>query len=630
MSNLWQSKRLTPRVGKVREPVLGEHFSATSLRGPAQALVREAIQNSLDAGVSGQTVRARFFISGSAGALAVPAWSTYFNEIWPHFEAKKSGVPDLPARDSTCPFVAYEDFGTKGLAGDPEQFVPLEGEKNDWFYFFRKEGDTSKQETDRGRWGVGKVVFSISSRVHSFIALTIRAADHRELLMGQAMLRSREVGGQYFVPDAWFARDRGDELEIPFEDPRLIERFKTDFRLKRSKHPGVSVVIPFPDEDIDERSVLEAVITDFFYPILGGELIVEVETPTATTEVTAATLHGLARQLPAGTSAALPSIELAQWAVNASISATLNRPGLEGALSWSTEVLPTELAEALRPTFESGQPLRLRVPLPIRKKRGATSDSFVDVILKRTGESDPGRPVFIREGLIIPDVRSRVCPGVRAIVLVDDRGAAEMLGDAENPAHTQWQQESSNFKGKYLYGPSNLRYVAESVQHIIRLLTADSTEDRTVLADLFSVPVRDEEARSIVRQKRKTAKPGTDPEPPPEYPQPRPRPLNVEKLAGGFAVKGNEGALTLPCRVQVRAAYDVRRGNPLKRYHPADFQWRDLGLEIKGAELESAEGNEILLRATNAEFDIRVTGFDESRDIVVSATVRNSDHDTQV
>lgn len=57
--------------------------------------------------------------------------------------------------------MAFEDFNTTGLEGDPEQWEPLENVQNPFFNFFRGEGVTDKSGSARGRHGVGKLVISV-------------------------------------------------------------------------------------------------------------------------------------------------------------------------------------------------------------------------------------------------------------------------------------------------------------------------------------------------------------------------------------------------------------------------------------------------------------------------------------
>ena len=74
--------------------------------------------------------------------------------------------------------------------------------------------------------------------------------------------------------------------------------------------------------------------------------------------------------------------------------------------------------------------------------------------------------------------------------MVIERGAlATLLGDSENPAHTQWQKDGSKFKDKYYYGAAYIRFVADSVSEIVRISTeAEDQEDVSLLSDIFFIP----------------------------------------------------------------------------------------------------------------------------------------------
>lgn len=65
----WHCREKYPSE-KERNPVTGEYFDEEAIDQPAQALIREAIQNTLDARANGEPVRVRFYISGQTGALS--------------------------------------------------------------------------------------------------------------------------------------------------------------------------------------------------------------------------------------------------------------------------------------------------------------------------------------------------------------------------------------------------------------------------------------------------------------------------------------------------------------------------------------------------------------------------------
>src|SRR5690606_28692898 len=103
----------------------------------------------------------------------------------------------------------------------------------------------------------------------------------------------------------------------------------------------------------------------------------------------------------------------------------------------------------------------IRVPMRIRRKGAEPQVTFFRIFLEEDRAAQ-GKPVFVRDGILISDVRAPRDPGVRCLVLIEDKPISALLGDAENPAHTQWQRDSSNFRGKYDYDAHCLRYVVRS------------------------------------------------------------------------------------------------------------------------------------------------------------------------
>lgn len=272
----WRFRPMT-RGEMNTDPVEGEFFTPEGL---AEALVREAIQNSLDAKLPGSQVRVRFAFSGSERALEPAKARRYLDSLRPHLQALS--VDGLPSEDEPMKFLVVEDFGTRGLCGDPKQDfdTDVEGPKNDFYYFWRNIGRSRKRETERGRWGLGKTVFPAASRINAFFGLTVRSDDGMRLLMGQSVLKIHTIAGVRYCPYGFFA-EFDQEFAIPLDDPQLLDDFSTDFGLKRKSDPGLSVVVPyFREEELRRDDVERAVIMNYFYPILSRDLVVEFEDAT--------------------------------------------------------------------------------------------------------------------------------------------------------------------------------------------------------------------------------------------------------------------------------------------------------------------------------------------------------------
>lgn len=193
---------------RMRDSANDAFFTAESLENLSEALVREGIQNSLDAAkrsdgnVRQVHVRIRFVPSAPSDVRRYLA--DLFGSARQNFERglSRSNLDGLFGDD--CGYLVFEDFGTRGLTGDVEEWRLERAEQNAFFSFFRAEGRSSKTGESLGRWGIGKQVFPTASRLHAMVGLTVRGETPGRVLMGSAVVRTHSVGGEDFQPDAWF------------------------------------------------------------------------------------------------------------------------------------------------------------------------------------------------------------------------------------------------------------------------------------------------------------------------------------------------------------------------------------------------------------------------------------------
>jgi hypothetical protein len=623
----------------VRDPIQGEFFSTEAIENSADALVREGIQNSLDARRVGELLRVRIRISGREQAVSSSSTEWLLRGNWEHILAPGNGLREPPQPIDPCRFVTFEDFGTSGLEGDPRQWRKVSGQRNNFFNFFRAEGHSDKGETDRGRWGVGKTVFPRSSRISSFWAVTRRASDGVGMMLGRTILKSHDLAdGRTYVPDGYFGNRNPDSRTIlPVVDNQLIEKFCQTFGLQRKTEPGLSIVIPFYDEaEITAATVQHAVVVGYFFPILKGELFVEIVDSTGTVTV----LDHSNLEAVAGTSDRsrnlMPVIQLSAWSreLQESDFTCLNQPPASRAPKWSSELFPEGSIETLRKLFKAGERVAIRVPMPIREKRKEAAWSYFDVFLTNDGSDKRGRPIYVRDGITISNVQvpGSTTHGIASLVLVSDKPLSTMLGDSENPAHTEWQINCSHFRDKYEY-VSYIAFVATSAAAILRLITeSDVEEDPSVLIDLFSLPKpRDEESTKTRRKKPKDTKPESSADDPPKPPPPKPKSFRVTKSKGGFSVTNGDGEVPQPECLMVEVAYDDRTSNPLNGWYRTDFDFEKLKVSAPkeladSVKVLSASGNQLLLRVVQPQFRLNVTGFDERRNLFVRVVEKEDDN----
>ncbi len=624
----------------IRNPTAGEFFSTEAVGDVTEALVREGIQNTLDArrkkaDGSKQPAHARIFLSEMTGALPASRAQRWFGTLWPHVVAPGNGLRNQPAQDDRCPFLVFEDFGTTGLTGDAEKDDQIEGVTNHFLRFFRGDGlSGSGDDKTIGSWGVGKTVFPRASRISSLFGLTVRSDDDRQLLLGRSILKYHRCNETSYKSDGYFGHSRLDGFMLPTGDPAVLDEFRSDFRIKRQAECGLSIVVPWYEIDGDDGmsrgKVISAVLRGFFYPILMGHLAVTVATPGDEITLDASSIMSKVESI--GGSLALellPLLVLAEWARTRLDSEfqSLLPPVPDKKQKLSPELVPDAVAKQIRQSLAQRQPVALRVPMHVQPRDGEPQATFFNIFLEHSGE-DGEKPVFVRDELIIPNVQTPRIPQVRALLIVEDKPLATLLRDAETPAHTQWNQGTSNFKNRYKFGPGAIDFVRLGVSELLRIINqAEQQPDPSITIDFFFIPAEPEDEDTVPARRHRAKKKGEQTEVEEiEIKKRTPPRFRIDKMSGGFSIRPGDPESPLPRYIDIRVAYDIRRGNPLKKYHPADF---DVGkapiqFEKDGADVTKNEGNELQVKVNQREFRLDVTGFDTDRELYVKADAKEA------
>jgi hypothetical protein len=148
---MWTFKPTLPGYTK-RAAFEGEFFKGDSderqLHGRTDALVREVIQNSLDAADDGKDgpVRVKFTFSTKDNRLSNERSLFYLKGLVEHLDAigldQVKRILALPMN-----YLLVEDFGTRGLCGEPERETDPDPSSNDdqsFFWFWRNVGRSGR------------------------------------------------------------------------------------------------------------------------------------------------------------------------------------------------------------------------------------------------------------------------------------------------------------------------------------------------------------------------------------------------------------------------------------------------------------------------------------------------------
>ncbi len=112
----WEFEEVPARFVQ-QNPTQRDQFNNDEV-GLAEALVREVIQNSTDARAGPDPVKVCFTVH-TVPPQDVKRLSALFSALRPHLN--ECGVSDTALDASTARLLVVEDFGTKGLTGNPGQ-----------------------------------------------------------------------------------------------------------------------------------------------------------------------------------------------------------------------------------------------------------------------------------------------------------------------------------------------------------------------------------------------------------------------------------------------------------------------------------------------------------------------------
>ncbi len=633
----WRFKQLT-RNDTLQNASHLEFFHNEALQSAVDALAREDIQNRLDArGRNEPRVEVRYRLCGPVAAGKHDKW---FKGLATHLAAPqiKDELGVQPSLNRPLQWLVIEDFATTGLEGDPQCFQdPVGGAalRNDFFWFIRNVGRSGKKGGDRGRWGLGKIVYPAASQIRSFFAYTVRRSDQKRLLVGRSVLAVHHDAGQQHDSEGYFGRFDDAEhayFATPEFDAATLDDFAVDFDLtRRFDEPGLSLVIPWPETDVTLDALIRSLVEHWFWVILDDRLVVRISLPATGDDVVLAadTVEDVIRQRVGEATVEgqqlLRKLRFGREALafDQKKIIPLNVCPTGSAPKWDAaeeRFASAEIIDDVRHRYHGGELLGFDVPVRVQRKDGSSDEqSSFEVYLQRTDTGGPAVETFLRDGLTISGQHFLREPGILAIVKagdVSDDPLGTLLGDAENPAHTRWEQSGKHFRGRYQYGPAILSYVKRSALNLCSLLSRRPEGiDKDLLQHLFNVPESGQATGTGPRPK-----PGTAVSPiipaikPPNYF------VECTKIHSGFHLRPHRKAVRAPASIQLRAAYEVVRGNPFRLHHPADFDFTNASgfdLDLEGLTISSSTPNRLILNVDRPDFTLTATGFDPHRDLIV-------------
>ncbi|HWZ03785.1 MAG TPA: hypothetical protein VNX40_09255 [Mucilaginibacter sp.] len=639
----WRHK-IRERTDNTPDPTEAAFFSNEMVGNISNALVREGCQNVLDE-IKDKSKPAivRIFLSGQKYAVPASYSNELLKDLIPHLKAEGNGIisTQLPDLNSPMPYLIFEDFNTEGLDGDPFEFTlhdSLDNSKPHNFYFFwRTYGRSGKLANKMGSWGVGKSVFSALSRINAFWAFTIRESDKDAYLIGQSILKThnlkdRPVDCGYF-PYGYYANYEKDGFAIPEDDEGKLRQFISHFKMRRELNPnkggrsedtGLSLIIPFPQEEVKIDSLLFSTIQQFFYPILLNKLIVSIVHEDEEMILTRNTIKMYAEKIDFGKlnlddeykNQFLSLFEFVKWInkLNTADYITLKFNDPKRAYEWRKKELFKDYdLLSLQKRFETGDALAFNVPVKFQPEAKQAEIRYYKAFIKKDDAVKEPESIFIRDSLTITGVKSLKRKGVRGLVIIEDEELVTFFGQAEGPAHTGWH--AGNFRVQYNDARECLSFVQRTLDALysVLLLPLEGL-DKDLLKDFFFIEIPEVNDKGAASHR-----PGEkDPIPPVKIPPGLPKPYRMTQISsGGFKIVNNPNFPDMPPEINVDIAY-MRDDNAFAKYSKLDFDINDLDVTGINVNIVNKKLNNLKFQPTYKSFEIKVEGFDTKRDLIIN------------
>ena len=635
----WHFATAKPNMPQ-QNPQLGDLFDRNSKDSLVSALIRESVQNALDATINKNDcarisvtfgkIDKEKFARQQSGPLA-----NYRN----HF---KQAFPKRIFPEEELSFVAIEDENTAGLTGSIHtHFEPDDREqrKKERLYFFWKTdgGITNKDEqSGLGTRGIGKAIFNFSTELRMFWATSHRACENDSIFIGRSILKQHKIDGKTYLFRGLYgvghSTEDGDDCTLPCQDSAAIKSFHKDFGLKRKfDSDGTSIVIPFIEslKDVSREMLMERIIEEFGIAIIRDKLSFSVDHYGTKNDLTKDNIQDQVDLLNKPELSQL--IKLYRQIEQDKTSATeLPVVTSKTPKDYNKSLTDFDGLPQLQNDYAEGKLLLLKVPFS-RKITKLQEDChwLISLQLVDTSKDVSALNKFNRGGLDITHEPAVKIKDAHAFVFPDDSKLTEILSRSENAAHTKFEvgiENFSEYKTSYRWVITQARHIAMIIHK--SLAPPSSNLDDKMLANFF--PFDEKDGKAPIP--KPTPEPSLSPSPVPDFDSSEQQ-LAIRKIVAkgnsGIRITGGAKTLIKGDKVQCEFAYHMR-GRSFGKYNEYDFSLKNntrniprISIANSGTKIpEVVGGNELTFVINDPEkWNVTLLGFNPIFDLDVRANI---------
>lgn len=624
------------------EPQSENFFTNTDVLTSQSVLVRESIQNAIDAKSpkSAEPVKITFRLGKASKSVA----QKYFESLYPRFKSALA-ERDVDFDSQPCNFLAIEDFRTTGLTGPALSEKPS-GVRTSFWYFAWATGTSNKNAGTRGKNGVGKIVFPRSSELKTQLVFSVRDVEEEGFLVfGNALLKFHDFEAKRWQPECRWMEIDNEGNHVPFNDETTAKAFIADWGLSRSIfESGTSIIIPFISEGFSAAKLIQCIVQDYFLPILDKTIeceVIDLDGKSALINDLTIDSHltdldeDLLTRSSKSKSELLALCNLYRKKISSdvtSVSIDLTQ-SKEKRNSWPLELIAESERETIKSGLESGvaYSFEIQVLLPESRKDPKIKQTDIYSVLLAQAPGTAVNPTFAREGILIPSSGTSAgkMKDLLALVVVKSGALADVLGLAEGPAHDRWSAEESKFKAALVkaHGDQLIKAIKDSPLKIARALKLSPDQiEKSHYSQWFpdSGDIGRQEADPTSNPEGTTKKTSKTQRNKKVKVAPRKiEPLVFSKSGSGFVAEANPeitGSM-IGRKIRLKAGYSLVLGESPISLSSDDFMIKDHFDSVRSSGISSIafDQNHMVFTVNSDNFKLECSGFDYYRDLALGA-----------
>ena len=136
--------------------------------------------------------------------------------------------------------------------------------------------------------------------------------------------------------------------------------------------------------------------------------------------------------------------------------------------------------------------MSVRAPLKIKPRGEQAASTYIDLFLKNATPGEHVQTLVVRGSITVPTEGKKInLPDCHAALVATDELISRFLGDAENPAHTQWNERAEKLRLSWESGSSALRRVRAALPELYGMVAERiERDDPLALLEFFQASFR--------------------------------------------------------------------------------------------------------------------------------------------